>query len=38
MPELGIRLEDKAIGQKSLWKYEDKEVLLKEKEEKNKKK
>ena len=27
---LGIRLEDRGKGQVSLWKYEDKEVLLKE--------
>jgi cysteinyl-tRNA synthetase len=30
LPTLGIRLEDKAQG--TLWKYEDKDVLLKEKE------
>jgi len=32
LPNLGVRLEDKPQG--SLWKYESKEVLLKEKEEK----
>lgn len=31
LPELGIRLEDKGKGQQSIWKYEDKEVLLAEK-------
>jgi hypothetical protein len=29
---LGIRLEDRGKGQESIWKYEDKEVLLKERE------
>lgn len=27
---MGIRLEDRAKGQASIWKYENKEVLLKE--------
>lgn len=30
MPHLGIRLEDRAKGVESIWKYEDKDVLLKE--------
>jgi hypothetical protein len=30
LPHLGIRLEDRAKGQEAIWKYEDKEVLLKE--------
>lgn len=32
LPHLGIRLEDRAKGQEAIWKYEDKEVLLKERE------
>lgn len=32
LPTLGVRLEDRAKGQEAVWKYEDKEVLLKEKE------
>jgi cysteinyl-tRNA synthetase len=34
LPYLGIRLEDKAKGQPSIWKLEDPEVLLKEKQKK----
>lgn len=34
MVELGIRLEDKQIGEPSVWKYESKEVLLREREKK----
>lgn len=30
LPNLGIRLEDRGKGVESIWKYEDKEVLLKE--------
>ena len=30
LPHLGVRLEDRAKGQEAIWKYEDKEVLLKE--------
>jgi cysteinyl-tRNA synthetase len=30
LPNLGVRLEDRTKGQPSLWKYEDREVLLKE--------
>lgn len=30
LPNLGVRIEDRAKGQPSLWKYEDREVLLKE--------
>ena len=30
LPLLGVRLEDRAKGQDAIWKYEDKEVLLKE--------
>jgi cysteinyl-tRNA synthetase len=30
LPHLGVRLEDRAKGQDAIWKYEDKEVLLKE--------
>jgi cysteinyl-tRNA synthetase len=30
LPHLGVRLEDRAKGQPALWKYEDREVLLKE--------
>ena len=34
LPTLGIRLEDRGKGVESIWKYEDKEVLLKEREQK----
>jgi len=34
LPNLGIRLEDKQKGQASVWKYEGRETLLKEKQEK----
>ena len=34
LPNLGIRLEDKGKGQDSLWKYEDKEKLIKERDSK----
>lgn len=34
LPHLGVRLEDRAKGQDAIWKYEDKEVLLKERENK----
>ena len=34
LPFIGIRLEDKGKGQPSLWKYEDKEILIKERENK----
>lgn len=30
LPHLGIRLEDRGKGVESIWKYEDKDVLLKE--------
>ena len=30
LPHVGVRLEDRAKGQEAIWKYEDKEVLLKE--------
>ena len=30
MIELGIRLEDKKMGEPSVWKYEAKEILIKE--------
>jgi len=32
LPHLGVRLEDRAKGQPAIWKYEDKAVLLKERE------
>lgn len=32
LPHLGVRLEDRAKGQQAIWKYEDPEVLLKERE------
>ena len=32
LPYLGIRLEDRGKGQDSIWKYEDKELLIKERE------
>lgn len=32
LPHLGIRLEDRGKGQASIWKYEDKDILLKERE------
>ena len=34
LPYLGVRLEDRGKGQASIWKYEDKAVLLKERDEK----
>mmetsp|Transcript_9788 Transcript_9788/g.16481 ORF Transcript_9788/g.16481 Transcript_9788/m.16481 type:complete len:152 (+) Transcript_9788:1476-1931(+) len=34
LPYLGIRLEDKGKGQDSIWKFEDKEKLIKEREQK----
>lgn len=34
LPHLGVRLEDRAKGQEAIWKYESKEVLLKEREDK----
>ena len=34
MVELGIRLEDKQVGDPSVWKYESKEILIKEREKK----
>ena len=30
LPHHGVRIEDRAKGQAAVWKYEDKEVLLKE--------
>lgn len=30
LPHLGIRLEDRGKGVESIWKFEDKDVLLKE--------
>jgi hypothetical protein len=38
LPHLGVRLEDRGKGQEAIWKYEDKEVLLKERENKLKEK
>ena len=38
MVELGIRLEDRNIGEPSVWKYEAKEVLIKEREKKEEEK
>lgn len=35
--EFGIKIDDGRPGESSLWKFEDKEVLVKEKEEKAKK-
>lgn len=32
LPHLGIRLEDRSKGVNAIWKYEDKDVLLKERE------
>ncbi len=32
LPALGIRIEDRQKGFETIWKYEDKEVLLKERE------
>ena len=32
LPHLGVRLEDRAKGQEAIWKYEDKDILLKERE------
>jgi hypothetical protein len=32
LPFLGIRLEDKGKGQDSIWKFDDKEKLVKERE------
>lgn len=34
MVDLGVRLEDKKVGEPSVWKFEAKEILLKEREEK----
>ena len=34
LPFLGIRLEDRGKGQDSIWKLEDKDVLIKERENK----
>lgn len=34
LPYLGIRLEDRAKGQSAIWKLEEKEVLIKERENK----
>lgn len=34
LPYLGVRLEDRAKGQEAIWKYEDKEALIKERESK----
>lgn len=30
LPFLGVRIEDKAIGDPSLWKFDDKETLINE--------
>lgn len=30
MVELGVRLEDKKMGDPSVWKFEPKEILIKE--------
>ncbi len=30
LPHLGVRLEDRGKGVDSIWKFEDKEILLKE--------
>lgn len=38
LPHLGVRLEDRAKGQDAIWKYEDREVLLRERAEKIKEK
>jgi hypothetical protein len=38
LPNLGIRLEDRGKGVDSIWKYENREVLLKEREDKIKEK
>ncbi len=38
LPHLGVRLEDRAKGQDAIWKYEDREVLLKERADKIKEK
>ena len=38
LPHLGVRLEDRAKGQEAIWKYEDKEILLKERDAKIKEK
>lgn len=35
LPDLGIKLEDRKPGEASIWKFVDKETLLKEREEKN---
>lgn len=34
MVDLNVRIEDKKIGDPSIWKYEAKEVLIKEREKK----
>lgn len=34
LPYLGIRLEDRGKGQESIWKLEEKEILIKERENK----
>lgn len=36
MPNLGVRVEDRGKGQESVWKFEDREFLLKEISEKKK--
>lgn len=38
LPHLGVRLEDRAKGQDAIWKYEDREVLLRERADKIKEK
>ena len=38
IPNLGVRIEDKGKGEKSVWKFFDKEEYLKEKELKENKK
>ena len=38
MIELGIRLEDKQIGEPSIWKYESKQILIREREKKEEEK
>jgi hypothetical protein len=30
LPHLGIRLEDRSKGQESIWKFDDKDLILKE--------
>jgi len=34
MVDLGVRLEDKKVGEPSVWKFEAKEILVKEREDK----